>query len=561
MTTAPSGVTAGRAGGAGGAGAGGRGARRLAVDVVFWLAVAALVAVNLAVLVPGIATVRLWEDEAFNLTVPINLVNGLGYTSDGTLSGSELAPFDVRISTGPVMLLPIAGLVALGIDPVIAGRAIGTLGYAGLLAALALVGHRLGGRWAALLAVALPLAFDASVPPSPIQTPADVLGEVTAAAFLAAALLFVHRRPWLAGLLIGLALQVKFIALLAIPAFALAVLLDAPGPWRARLRRTVPRVLVAAAAAAAPTIAFELVKLASLGPAGYVEHLRAFGWFVRSGGQVGYAVSPLEKLTVLGASWNLPQVVPAVIGVLGVSVGTWLVIAAIRRMPRADVAAGAEADAGHGAVAGGASSSEAGAAASAVRTTRAEFTTIVLTAALGLATYLAWWLVSRHTPAWVRHPAPGVLAFAPVLAASLIPAARVMLARRDRAEPAAPAAPAAGAARTWRWVAAAASVVAVVVLAWSLAGRIVGIGANTLPTGETLADQRAAASDIAELGYERVAVIWGSAVSVGVLAGAQVGLTDAVEVTAGDPRIWFGEPPPRCTVVVQSGLYTACLPE
>jgi hypothetical protein len=161
----------------------------------------------------------------------------------------------------------------------------------------------------------------------------------------------------------------------------------------------------------------------------------------------------------------------------------------------------------------------------------------------------------------VRHPAPGVLAFAPVLAASLIPAARVMLARRDRAAPAEPAEPAAGATRTWRWVAAAASVVAVVVLAWSLAGRIVGIGAHTLPTGETLADQRAAASDIAELGYERVAVVWGSAVSVGVLAGAQVGLTDAVDVTAGDPRIWFGEPPPRCTVVVQSGFYTACLPE
>lgn len=567
MTTAPSGVTAGRAGGAGGAGAGagGRGARRIAVDAVFWLAVAALVAVNLAVLIPGIATVRLWEDEAFNLTVPINLVNGLGYTSDGTLSGSELAPFDVRISTGPVMLLPIAGLVALGIDPVIAGRAIATLGYAGLLAALALVGHRLGGRWAALLAVALPLAFDASVPPSPIQTPADVLGEVTAAAFLAAALLFVHRRPWLAGLLVGLAIQVKFIALLAIPAFALAVLLDAPGPWRARLRRTVPRVLVAAAAAAAPTIVFELVKLASLGPAGYVEHLRAFGWFVRSGGQVGYAVSPLDKLTVLAASWNLPQVVPAAIGVLGVAVGTWLVIGAIRRMPRGEAAAGDGAGAGAGFGAGAASGAAAGTGsgaasgdAGAVRTTRAEFTTIVLTAALGLATYLAWWLVSSHTPAWVRHPAPGVLAFAPVLAASLIPAARVMLARRDRAAPAeAPA----GAARTWRWVAAAASVVAVVVLAWSLAGRIAGIGAHTLPTGETLADQRAAASEIAELGYERVAVVWGSAVSVGVLAGAQVGLTDAVDVTADDPRIWFGEPPPRCTVVLQSGLYTACLPE
>jgi hypothetical protein len=82
-----------------------------------------------------------------------------------------------------------------------------------------------------------------------------------------------------------------------------------------------------------------------------------------------------------------------------------------------------------------------------------------------------------------------------------------------------------------------------------------------MPTGETLADQRAAARDLADLGYERVAVLWGPGVSVGVLAGSQVGLTDAVDVTANDPRIWFGEPPPRCAVVLQTGLYTACLPE
>ncbi|MGR0220624.1 glycosyltransferase 87 family protein [Agromyces sp. ZXT2-6] len=519
MTTAPAGIAIERDGDGGAI----RGARRVAVDVLFWLALAGIVAANLAVLIPGIATVRLWEDEAFNLTVPINLVNGLGYTSDGTLSGSELSPFDVRISTGPVMLLPIAGLVALGIDPVMAGRAVATVGYTGLLAALALIGHRLGGRWAALVAVALPLGFDAAAMPSPIQTPADILGEVTAAAFLAAALLFLRRRPWLAGLLLGLAIQVKFIALLAAPAFALAVLLDAPLPWRERWRRGIPRVLVAAGAAAVPTIVFELAKLASLGPAGYWQHLRDFAWFLRSGGQRGYAVSPIDKLVVLADSWNLPTLVAAAVGVIAVVAGTALVVVAIRRMPRGDA--------------------------------RAEFSAVVLAAAVAFATYLAWWLVSRHTPAWVRHPAPAVLAFAPVLAASLVPAARSLLARGDRAEPAARA------ARTWRWVAVAASVVAAVVLAWSIAGRVTGVGTESRPTGETLASQRAAADDIAELGYDRFAMLWGPGVSVGVLSGAHVGLTDARDVTADDPRIWFGEPPPRCDVELQSGLYSVCIPE
>ncbi|MCK8608304.1 glycosyltransferase 87 family protein [Agromyces sp. C10] len=524
MTAAPAGTDVGR--GARGGRGGGRVAagRRLAVDLAFWVAVGLLAAANVVVLANGITTVRLWEDEAFNLTVPVNLVQGLGYTSDGTLSGSEPAPFDVRISTGPVMLLPMAGLIALGVDPVLAGRAVATLGYAGLLAALALVGHRLGGRWAALVAVAVPLAFETGAMPSPIQTPADILGEVTAAAFLAAALLFVHRRPWLAGLLLGLAIQVKFIALLAAPAFALAMLLDAPGPWGARLRRTIPRVLAAAGAAAVPTVLFELAKLVALGPAAYWQLLREFSWFLRSGGQQGYATSPLDKLATLAGSWNLPALLVALLAVVAVVAGAVVIVRARRRMPQP----------------------------------AAEYTTIVLAAGLALATFLAWWLVSRHTPAWVRHPAPAVLAFLPVLAAAVVPAVRVLLGARDRS---AADEPAPRRVHPGGIAAAAASVIAVVVLAWSIGGRVAGVGTQSRPTGETLADQRTAARDIAEFGYDHVATVWGPAVSVGVLAGARVGLTDAVDVTADLPRIWFGEPPPRCDIRLQSGLYTVCVPE
>lgn len=514
----------------------GRGPRRVAVEFAFWAVVVALVVANLIVVVQGITTVRLWEDEAFNLTVPINLVAGLGYTSDGILSGSELTTFDVRISTGPVMLMPVAGLVALGVDPVVAGRVVAAVGYAGLLTVLALVGRRLGGRWAAVVAVALPLAFETGAWPSPIQSPVDVLGEVTAAAFIAAALLFVHRRPWLAGLLLGLAIQVKFIALLAAPAFALAVLLNAPGPWRARLRRGIPRVLVAAGAAALPTVVFELVKLATLGPAGYIQHVREFSWFLRSGGQQGYVVSPLDKLGVLATSWNLPPLVAGLLLVVALVAGAALVVVAIKRMPRDDAASDATGPSPLGA------------------TTRSEFVTIVVATAAGLATFLVWWLVSRHTPAWVRHPAPGVLAFAPVLAAALVPAARVVLAGRGTS-----GTPGRTSVRMGRVLAAAASVVAVVALAWSISGRVAGLGTHSFPPGENLADQRAAAAHLAEAGHPRLVTAWGPAVSIGVLTGAHVGLTDAPIVTDADPRIWFGEPPPGCEVTARSGAYAVCL--
>ncbi|MFC9919851.1 hypothetical protein [Agromyces binzhouensis] len=500
--------------------------RGLVVRVAWWILLVGLVAANLAVLVPGIATVRLWEDEALNLTVPLNLVRGLGYASDGTLSGSTLTPFDVRISTGPVILLPTAGLVALGVDPVVAGRLVATLGYVGLVCALGLIGRRLGGRWAALVAMAVPLAFETAALPSPIQTPADVLGEVTAAAFLAGALVFVHRRPWLAGLLVGLAIQTKFIALLAVPAFTVAVLLDASGPLFARLRVTVPRALVAACAAAVPTLAFEFAKLLALGFAGYWANLRDFAYFLLSGGQRGYVVTPAEKVGVLFGSWNLPSGIAPGVVILVVVGGSALLVGAVIRVRRDPALL---ADPGR------------------AEASRAEVGAILGVAALGLASFLAWWLVSRHTPAWVRHPAPGVLAFVPVLAAGVVPAARIvwdgsrsMLARATVAVFAA---------------------ILVVALAWSTVGRVATVGTRPGATGETLLDQRAVGSDIARLGPERLATWWGAAVSVAVLGGAHIGLTDAGESTADDPTIWSGEPRVEaCEVELRSGRYTVCAP-
>ncbi|MEV1130051.1 hypothetical protein [Agromyces sp. NPDC049794] len=497
----------------------GRGIRLL--DVVFWLGVVAVVFANVAVLVPAFTTVRLWEDEAFNLTVPLNVVRGLGYTSDGTLSGSELTPFDARISTGPVMLLPIAVLAAFGVDPVIAGRLVAGVGYSVLLGSLWVLGRRLGGRWIALIAAALPLAYSADLPPSPIQSPYDILGEVTAAGLLAAGLVALHRRPWLAGLLVGLAVQVKFVALLALPAFAIVALLDAPGRGLGeRLRATMPRVLAAAACAAAPTIAFEAWKFVALGPSGYVENVRDFGGFLLSGGQDGYRVPPLEKLAALLGAWHLP----------------WWVVGAAIVVVVALAAAGARA---------AARQPEALATAGA-RTDPRGFVVIAATAGVALVTYLAWWLVSSHTPVWLRHPAPGVLAFLPVVVAASVVLARLALQRwgARRANPT-------------RILAVVLAVSGLVLLTVSLAGRVV---AFPYTTWETLAGQREAARQIAELGYDELASPWGGPVSVIVMSGAHVGLIDAVDAVEGEPRVWPGEPPQACDVLLRAPGYTVCAP-
>ena len=219
--------------------------------ILFWAAAAALLVGHVVVAWHSLTVWRFWEDEAFNLTVPRNLLDGLGYASDGALSGSTITPFDPRISTGPVVLIPVAAILATGMDPVLAARIVPLAFWALLLAGLGVLGWRIAGRWAALLAVAVPLAFTAGAGVSPIQGPADLLGEIPAAALLVWALVVLPRRAWLAGLLVGLAIQAKLIALLALPAFAVAlwVLTDGSGWARVRdaLRRSwVPLLLVAA---------------------------------------------------------------------------------------------------------------------------------------------------------------------------------------------------------------------------------------------------------------------------------------------------------------------------
>lgn len=458
--------------------------------VAFWIVAALLVAAHGIVLWQSISATRLWEDEAFNLTVPVNLLQGLGYTSDGTLSGSELTPFDARISTGPVVLLPIAAVLATGVDLVVGGRLVPAAYFVALLVAVGILGRRIGGRWGALVAVAVPLAFTAAALPSPIQGPADVLGEVPAAALLAWALVALRTRPWLAGLLVGLAIQAKYIALLSLPAFVVAVLLLQHGrPWMRRLRA----LIAPAIALAVPTVLVEIFAFISLGPRGFVDHLRATRDFIRSGGQVAHTTFG-EKLTTLASSWYLPVAVVVAAVVLAIVVliaglvlryrpstdRFWATLAA---EPRAHLAAAA---------------------------------------VLGFGAFVGWWSTAGHLPLWVRHPAPGILAFAPVLVAALIPAVRQL------------------------WRSGAAARAASVVVSAALAGCLVVSGSSAGVTaagrdGTELAAQREQAAAVASVEADWIATHWGGLVAVVVMSGAHVALLDAPpENIAGYPRLDLG---------------------
>ncbi|GAA2462853.1 hypothetical protein [Agromyces soli] len=472
----------------------------LARTIAFWVLAALLAAAHVVVALDSLVAARFWEDEAFNLTVPLNLLSGLGYSSDGALSGSEITPFDPRISTGPTVLLPVAAVLATGMDPVLGARLVPLAFWALLLAGLWVLGRRIAGRWAALLAVALPLGFDTTGGFSPIQGPADVLGEIPAAALIVWALVVLPRRAWLAGLLVGLAVQAKFIALLALPAFAVAIWALAPGRGWPRIGTTAKRAWLPLVIAGLPSLAVELAALVSLGPSGYVTHLRNLWYFVASGGQKGAHSTVLEKLSALADAWFVPAWAVAVLALalLGLVIGGFL--AERHRGRRAPALVRAN----------------------------------LLAGLVGLGAFVGWWATASHTPLWVRHPAVGVFAFVPVLAVIAIWGGRTLLRAPSGAPPSTRSAP--------RTTVRIAAVALLAVLGLGTAAGALGHVRHSLePRRETLAAQRAAVEPIREW-VDRTgtpwlaAQPWGAAVSAIVLSGAHVGLFDAPAMD-GVPRV------------------------
>lgn len=482
------------------------------------LAVAALAIAHLIVIWQSLVAYRFWEDEAFNLTVPLNLLRGLGYTSDGTLSGSELTPFDPRISTGPVVLLPavlpVGVALATGADLVIAARIVPVLFWVLLVAGLWLVGRRIGGRWAAVVSAATPLAFDGMLTGSPLQGPADLLGEVACAALLVWAVHVMHARPWLAGLLVGLAVQAKLIALLAVPAFAIAVFFAVRG---ASLPARVRRLLPAAVWTIVPTALFQLAALAALGVGGFGAYLRATIGFVRSGGQVPRDSTVTEKLTAASSAWFVPA--PVAVTALALAALAFVLAVATARRDRALLPTVAER--------GG------------LWPPRALLLTAI-TAALGVGAYLAWWSTAAHLPVWVRHPSPGLLAFVPILSAFAVLSLRVLWA---------------GGALSVRLGAAAASV-GLVALVGTQAS--MHVAQSLAPSWESLDEQRRAASALDLREGEWYFGPWGQSVSVIVLGGAHVGLWDA-PVSRGGTLVLHGSVIDSCgTPLRWGGSYVVC---
>jgi hypothetical protein len=214
---------------------------------------------------------RLEYDEAFNLQIAESLRHRNGYTTFGALGSGEPWKFDPHITTGPVVLLPVAIVWFLTDGDLNAAR---TLPLVFLFAYAAgwwfLLRQSRDGWFAAGFAVAAALA-------AAISTAGRILGELPGAALLVwAAVAIARRRPAAAAFAIGLAVQTKFVYGLA-GALMLAVWLFVATASGERLRLRL--LFSMAALAAAPTLMFELYRLVSLGS---VEaYLQSIGEFMQ----------------------------------------------------------------------------------------------------------------------------------------------------------------------------------------------------------------------------------------------------------------------------------------
>ena len=457
--------------------------------ILFWVAAAVLAAAHVIVAWNSLTQNRLWEDEAFNLSVPRNLLAGLGYTSDGAISGSTLEPWDPRISTGPTVLLPIAAVMALGADPVIGGRAVVLVFWAALLAGLFVLGSRIGGRWGGLAAVTATLAFDTVHNYSPIQGPADIVGEIPAAALLVWALIALRTRPWLAGLLVGLAVQTKLISALALPAFAVWLLLTETGSFGARFAAAWRRAWPALIGLAAPTALYFLAVLIDRGFAGLRDTLIKLARFLRDGGPAGQHTTFGEKITTLLGAWWIPVGLAAAAAVL---IGALAVIAVLATRGRFDSPLAHHAD----------------------ERAETERWAYVVAAAAGLAAFLLWWASASHLPLWVRHPAPGIFAFGSLLAAAAVHGVRVLRHRERRLRRAAAAV--AGAALV---LALAAPAALHTVYAAPASGALAAQRVHAAGFADAIAD-----NDVELPGGYLAATPWGAAVATVFLTGAHIGI-------------------------------------
>ena len=459
-------------------------------NIVFVLVLAAVVAAHLYSFFATLLLSPVGFDEAFNLQAPLNLVAGNGYATEDFMSGGPRVVFDPIVSTGPIVELPAALSFLLFGTTIEAARLVMLPFLLILLGSLFVLGRRVAGRWGGVVAVGVALAFDARVdfPFSMIYGSSDALGEYAAAALIALALVFFSRGRLAPAVLLGLAALAKFITFIAVPVFMIALLL-VPAVRGRFVGRPVRELLAFGGLAVLPSIVWEMVKLISLGPTGYVAVFIDYAKFIfrsGSGADGGSRAFFLERLSRLFSAWYLPT---AIVGLLAVILFALALYGILRFWGRGGMLAEWR-------------RSGEGKPRSLVRVTSFASTlpAWVWAAAGTLAAFALWWTFIS-TSLFVRHMTPVLIVTVPIIAAFATRAVVTLI-------------------RSGGWRRIVAGVVAVGLLGVGVFQAGSTVFAATHYTDWTRGSQEATASFIRESGFDEVQGLgWWAAPAIRLLSG------------------------------------------
>jgi len=242
-------------------------------------------------------------DEAFNLTVVENFGERFFYGTNGALAPVVGTPvlFDPYITTGPTLLVPAAIVWRLFDGAIWLSRLVPVGFFALYLVGAWSMTSGLVGRWGRLIilvgpfALVMPVAFEHAA-----FVPTRFVGETAVVAMITWGLLLALRgKYWWGGVLIGLSVQTKYVAVIPATIVVLAVLVILV---TRRQQDALLRSFVWVSGAVLPTISFEIVRLLTLGWGGYGENIKATFNYSRSVAQLGDkgGYDTMSKLMSLG---------------------------------------------------------------------------------------------------------------------------------------------------------------------------------------------------------------------------------------------------------------------
>ncbi len=442
--------------------------------IAFSIAVAVVAALQGVLLFVGFTQAPVEVDEGFFLEVVHNLGSGNGYIGSGNYGGTSTEPFSAMISTGPTLLVPAGALHALGIEPLLAGRLAATPFYLALLAALWIIGRRIGGRWGGLAATLGPVMLNTfTFDQSPIYAPQVIMGEYTAAAMVAWALVAARRRPGAAGVIFGFAILAKVVAVFLFPAVLVAIIMARLLVPRRSLARAIGRF---AAGALVPVLAFEAVKCAVLGWSDYLPLARSYWDLTQVPRLTEFMVD--EKTSVLWRSWFLPTPVTMLLGALALALVSGIVATRLNVWKAAGLS---------------------------WRTIASDDRFVMAVSGLiaGAGMLAAWAALKNTDPEWIRHPAPGLVIAAGTAVAILVATGRALSRWGDQQR--------------------RAGITVLVVVALVLSVVSVRHVDASLQAGRFgyLQDQQELADIIAASGTEEIQGLWGPIIPLAVLANVR----------------------------------------